>query len=140
MKKLLLLLLFVPIVAFSQKIKIYPLDKVEVAAEKNVLDYEKWLTVQDWYVMRFQLNPVGVKHLFEKFNEIAKLNNIDVEKPYLDKSFLPSYAQDLYNYGNVNTAIQSQDGEIDKTWFVGKSYVKIKLTKDDYQITFHNKE
>lgn len=125
--------------AFSQKIEVHPLDKIEIASEENIFDYEKWLKVSNFLVMKFELNTIGVKHLFEKFNELIKRNNISYDKIKIDKSFLPSYVSSLDDYQILNLAIQNNDAEIHKTWVVDENYLIIKLNKNDYQIVINNK-
>lgn len=136
MKKIILLLLFVPVIGFSQLIYTDEIKNAPISTPENFQDKEVW---RDWkiiYTMKFEKTPIGVKHLFEITSDLLKLNNFEFDKPDRDKTYLASYSKDINDYETLNAALKLGDSEIDRKWSKGiGKYISIILNKSEYIIS-----
>ena len=125
MRKLLLFLLVIPVISFSQvKLRSEILMAKKTDAE-NFQNKEVWLDWDISYIMKFEQNPVGIKHLIEKVKIVLKDNELNFDKPYIE------------NFQNLNTSILAGDSEIKKTWIptTGRNYIVIRLNKEKYELS-----
>jgi hypothetical protein len=140
MKKIMLLLLFIPMIGFSQLIKTKEIIEAKKPTKDNIEQNEVWLNMYDaFYRIRFEQNPVGVKHLFETLKSVLEVNKLDINNPFLDKSLLASYAKNTDDYGTLNTSIIAGDAEIEKYWIGNNETtgrIIITLNKKEYSILF----
>ena len=136
MKKIMLLLLLVPFIGFSQLVKTSELKNAIPANGENFKEVGVWLNALNMYSSKaYEKTPVGIKHLFEDLDELLTLNSLDVNKPDSDKSLYASYAKDIRDYGIINTSILAEDAEIEMSWLVEpKNLIKIQLNKKEYLI------
>lgn len=135
MKKIMLLLLFVPMIGFCQLILPAEARDAKMVNNINIDQTEVWLNILDkMKKIKFEQNPIGVKHSFEVLKPLLSLNNAS-EKPTLDESFYASYAKDLKNYETINLSVMSGDAEIKMSWLVNdKNIILFNLSKNGYFI------
>lgn len=137
MKKIMFLLLFVPVIGLSQVIM--PKEAIS-AVPVNGLNLDKkdvWLNILDQMkVIQFEQTPVGIKHLFDVLNPLLALNNLKSNKPTDDKSLYASYAKDIRDYENINLSVMAGDAEIELQWFIEpRNIIIVKITKKEYKIS-----
>ena len=142
MKKIVFALFFVfsPVVVFSQLVKTKAIIEAPKANKENFDQNEVWLNMYDaFYRIKFEQNPVGVKHLFENLKEILEANNLDINKPFYDRSLLASYVKDLGDYEAINASALTGSTEIAKYWIGNNSTVGriiVTVNAKEYTILF----
>lgn len=136
MKKIILLLCFVPFIGFGQLLKTKELSEAVPANGTNYKDVGIWLNKLNMYSTKeFERTPVGIKHLIEELDELLKLNKLDINQPDSDKSLYAIYAKDIHEYGSLNTSLLASDAEIDMSWLIlPKNLIKVELNKNQYII------
>jgi hypothetical protein len=133
MNKIILLLLFVTNFTFAQKI-----GNADIIIEGNFTEvdldnfYEKWIESNTSYIMKFKINPIGVKHAFEKTKAILYKNNVPFSKTETNSNHLASYVDGLDDYEDINLSINDGSSEIRMSWFLGDQLFLIYLKEGSY--------
>lgn len=91
----------------------YEQNVTPISDANKLSEMENWYFIQedDVYCAAYDLTPVGVKHMIERFYYLMGENHIDQDK-IMDNSLLPSYADGLFDYENVSLGLKVGGAEI----------------------------
>ena len=113
--------------------------------DKGAKHYEKWIFFDygggniQAYWMFFEQTPIGLMHAVKEAKKLCDLNGKNFNNPDKDNSLIPSYAEDIFDYSNMNTGIKLGDGEINKIWNFKTSHTTNNISfgsdKGDYFIS-----
>lgn len=96
--------------------------------------YEKWIKSEDSYLMFFKQNPVGYKHAISKIQGIVKINGFDFNNPTRDDCLIPSFADNIYDFENMDLGIRTGSGEVIKVWQTPKLLIGFVCNEGQYTI------
>jgi hypothetical protein len=99
-------------------------------------DYEEMRNIQ---IMRFKHTPVGYMKMMQEIKSILSKNNLTLEHALINKSLIPSYINDMFDYTNMHNACYLGNGIIYIIWEKGSSILNIEANDETYIIFIKNK-
>ena len=119
---ILLFLSFISISVFPQVNGIDFKTAIKINDNDEVI-YEKLTIVDNGYVIPYKLNPVGIKHCVEKFNEIMVNNNLTYDNIYHNDMLLASYVDNITDYSSLSTSLIAGSSEITLSWEINEWFI-----------------
>lgn len=139
MKKIILLLCFIPFIGFSQEFGIYKVDNPIIMPDKGVKNNQwyKFKNDNNFYIKYFNRTPIGIKNAIEEVKYILAENKLNFNDA-IDKSFFSAIVTDIYDYEMLNISIADESSEVSKSWYIDRlNTLLLSFKKDEYQIMIY---
>ncbi|MCA0133874.1 hypothetical protein [Winogradskyella alexanderae] len=82
-------------------------------------------------------SEVGLQRAVERMIEICKANGLDFESPSINRTILKKGEVDsIYDYENLSDSLLFETSEVDQTYEVGKSRIKLFIDRRHILIWF----
>lgn len=135
MKKIMLLLLFVPLIGFSQDFGNYKVEEHKPEPKTGLVKNQWYKSSGGSFIQYFNQTPIGIKNAISEIKSILLSNKIKIEEPSLDSTYLSSIVKDFYDYEMLNISISNESSEVYQSWDIDrKSFLVLNLKKDSYYI------
>ena len=137
MKKLFLLLFFCANFGFSQNFGVFELK--EVSDVKNTTELKgKWIKLKEnSYFKQFNLTTIGLKNAIEECKHILELNNLNINKPTKDNSYINELVNSITDYEMLNTTLSIEKSEIIRSWVIDGVTFSLMLNNKMYMIAIN---
>lgn len=137
MKKIILLLLFVPLIGFSQEFGNYKIEKALLYNNNTVFVSNQWYKDEEgkFCIKKYNKTPIGIKNAMSDVKTILYSNKVDFNSPFIDDTYLSSIVKNIEDYEILNIEIKSENSEVNKQWRISDyNYLVLRLKKEGYEI------
>lgn len=137
MKKLFLLLVFTSVFSFSQNFGVFELK--DVTDVNNTIELKgKWIKLKEnSYFKQFNLTTIGLKNAIEECKFILSLNNLDINKPTKDNSYINDLVKSISDYEMLHTTLYVEKSEIIRSWVIDGVTFSLMLNNKLYMIAIN---
>ncbi len=137
MKKILFLLLISTSLSFSQNFGSYELK--DVTDVNNTIELKgKWIKLKEnSYFKQFNLTTIGLKNAIEECKFILSLNNLDINKPTKDNSYINELVKSITDYEMLHTTLSIEKSEIIRSWVIDGVTFSLMLNNKMYMIAIN---